>query len=881
MIRMIGFADRSIFVERDEDVEFRTPSEWQYIQVKDLAGSLVPSDIDTNLDQFDKIRKEHAAGKRPGTPLMIIVSSSDLGPKLEKSIKDPSWPKDVQFATPSHRCVKLGFDIFPSWDKAFADCSSKLKSVPLSKVDSDTLTWKLAAYAQAIATGSGSKTSHEITNAELLELLDLLEELADLLPDPPDKYIPQSDEPTLVCPEGVRVIEGLSGAGKTSWASEASKHTDATVVYMRARELGRRDFSSWVATHIANNVFKGTPEKLGAAFRPDATGPESLRLVAKSLYKESPGAVVIVDDAQFIEAAQIHTAVKATPSLNWVFLGQPSESLQQAGASIGVEVLELKGWPEDTIARVLHERGVVASAESVSELRHMTSGAPMWVDNVAVLVSQHYGDSLDAYVKEYQKLEHAQSASFEHIVKESVVKTLSPEARRLLGAVAFFKAPVGHETLIKLGTAGLSQSTGQAGRAVRELTGWRVLRSVGGLKVMLHDAYRSVAAELGDELGDDERKAVMACIKSRAEHELRTEGASYDTMLDYLRILAEVGDNETLVNIASSLGESWREHGILQDVQTLLTDVYEEDGLTELERFDVADSLAYFAAELGDKGGVTKWQHRMHTHAEKSGVRSPDMERRFVIRQIQLAQLEEDFDAAIAAFENAGRWLEKDTEAWRVLYYSVALVAFELNQHEKVLEITEAVTNSYMKFFFKFNYDDIVDATAKEIRDKVPVEDPTVEFRHYADCCYLRARSLEVLNQAVELEYFHAHKFYELSDSPISVLKVAKDVIDQLNWEQRDPARSVELIEKSLFPLLEDRRMAGSKMDLRSMYAVSLALNGNHQRALDELKALEPYVGGLNEHNAQIHERRVAIVHNAIDGAFVASHRLGICTDDQ
>jgi hypothetical protein len=95
-------------------------------------------------------------------------------------------------------------------------------------------------------------------------------------------------------------------------------------------------------------------------------------------------------------------------------------------------------------------------------------------------------------------------------------------------------------------------------------------------------------------------------------------------------------------------------------------------------------------------------------------------------------------------------------------------------------------------------------------------------------------------------------------------LKVAHDVIEQLLWVVKDPRQAVEFIERSLLPVVNERKMAEFMLDLRSMYAISLAMDGQGQRALDELQAIEPYVEGLNDHDRQVHERRVQIVHDAI-----------------
>src|SRR6267154_1534269 len=64
---------RSIFVERDEDIELVTSEFRIYIQVKTRSRGLAKSDIDGALIRFDKLREEHSSGARTLLPKLALL----------------------------------------------------------------------------------------------------------------------------------------------------------------------------------------------------------------------------------------------------------------------------------------------------------------------------------------------------------------------------------------------------------------------------------------------------------------------------------------------------------------------------------------------------------------------------------------------------------------------------------------------------------------------------------------------------------------------------------------------------------------------------------------------------------------------------------------
>jgi hypothetical protein len=195
--------------------------------VKTRAATLIFGDIEEALTRFDIIRDEHTAGRRNGAASFVIASNVASGPDLQKRIADPSWPKDVVIHWPGTAQTIPAFipTPWPSIETAFADVSAKASSLSFAKLASDTLSWKLAR----MYSGGGRRTSAagepRLDAAELTELFEQLVVQLHDFPAPPPLYRPQEGKPPLLSTKRIRIIAGFSGAGKTSWVSQAALHT--------------------------------------------------------------------------------------------------------------------------------------------------------------------------------------------------------------------------------------------------------------------------------------------------------------------------------------------------------------------------------------------------------------------------------------------------------------------------------------------------------------------------------------------------------------------------------------------------------------------------------------------------------------------------------
>lgn len=100
LLRLRAAEGRCLRDERDEDVEVAFDARWLYLRVKTRQDNLTRGDVEGAVDQFRSIRDEHTAGRRAGTPNLIVVTNADRGKRLLTRTREAHWPADVAIVGP-------------------------------------------------------------------------------------------------------------------------------------------------------------------------------------------------------------------------------------------------------------------------------------------------------------------------------------------------------------------------------------------------------------------------------------------------------------------------------------------------------------------------------------------------------------------------------------------------------------------------------------------------------------------------------------------------------------------------------------------------------------------------------------------------------------
>ena len=245
----------ALTVERDEDVEFATPSQRTYIQVKTRSRTLQLGDIAAALDGFEALRLEHLEGRRSGAGAFAIISNAEPGPELAAMLNSDAWPDGVGVISPQRAGNCL---LPPAWtnlEAAIHWCINAALEVPFGTLVPETLVWKLAARVQYAAAGRAIIASRRTKYRHCLSSCCSAQDF----PDPPAGYRPQIDEPPLMTEERLRLLTGFSGAGKTAWASQAALHCPSSIAYYDVGEIPSASVASALARELVARFGGGRP----------------------------------------------------------------------------------------------------------------------------------------------------------------------------------------------------------------------------------------------------------------------------------------------------------------------------------------------------------------------------------------------------------------------------------------------------------------------------------------------------------------------------------------------------------------------------------------------------------------------------------------------
>lgn len=214
----------------------------------------------------------------------------------------------------------------------------------------DSLIWKLAGLAQLAATGSAPNKQHAFHAKDLPALFEqLIVQLQDF-PAPPAFYRPQKLEPSLASDERVRIICGLSGAGKTAWAAQAALHCSQLCAYYDTGDLPGPALASTLVRELAAKFATPDRDGLRKILLPGASGYEALRTFDTFLDQQGATLLLILDNAHRVPVENLRDTLNATKCIRFVLLCQPHDNVRKLEAVTGLQREALLGWDIDTVA---------------------------------------------------------------------------------------------------------------------------------------------------------------------------------------------------------------------------------------------------------------------------------------------------------------------------------------------------------------------------------------------------------------------------------------------------------------------------------------------------------------------------------------------------
>ena len=101
-----------------------------------------------------------------------------------------------------------------------------------------------------------------------------------------------------------------------------------------------------------------------------------LRAIDGKLEKDDIHTTIVIDNAHRGDSGHLLSIINATPNLRYILLCQPSLTVSELVANLGIAAESLGGWTTDTIAADTADAGCKPTAKSVQNLLDLTAGLP-------------------------------------------------------------------------------------------------------------------------------------------------------------------------------------------------------------------------------------------------------------------------------------------------------------------------------------------------------------------------------------------------------------------------------------------------------------------------------------------------------------------------
>lgn len=853
-----------VLVERDEDIELKLENKYLYIQVKTRSEALRRSDIETSLETFTTLRDEHTRRHRDLTPLFLVVSNQQPRRKLYEEINAESWPKDVIFRWPDHKQDAL-VCIPPAWgslQEAVDWTVSKAETIPYSRLSPESLVWKLSSLIHFACTGTAPREKHQFLTDLLPELFEQIVTELQVSPVPPPIYREHEPEPPYESETPVRLIVGHSGSGKTAWASQVSMHTRRKFVYYSISDVSNLAFTSSLVRELASQLFGRDSEILGSILMPGSSGIDSLRAISMALINSETNVCVLIDNAHKVKAEEVLDLINAGPNLMWVFLLQPGDVQNTLEATSKLTSEQLSGWSIETIASEFHNIGCPISPDHSQRIRLLTGGMPLYVQSAALMALERYGGDVDGFCEDLAKLQHDEPTAQE-IILQGVLDSLPKVVKDATGLLSLSEVPLTKDEIYEILLASMGIEKRQAAKALRELRKKGILQLSQEGKIKLHDAFRIIAANYREEIKKEIINDALTSLKSILDVS-RAHTFDVNRLIFFLKLLPQIGQVETFIELATSSDEVFDELGISNQIKSILIELLSFSDLKESDLFWVLDTLAFWELQRDNVESAEKYIILLKD-LHKANPQNKNHRGAILIKEMLLGAKKGDTDIVSSLYRKAIDE-EKDEEVLRIVRYDYAYALYELKKYvESENEAFKLVSEYYDLMGLDAN--DVFAKNVQDIAQKIGnVREQSDNIKHLADSLDLYGRARIAQDSGYGLSRFHAHKFYILAGAYKSALKVGQDVVDDLIGYLNDPFEARSFIETGLLPIIRDFKLLDYFVPVHSQYAVVLAYCGETVKAKSVISNLISFADALPEENIVELYNQIKLINDISEG---------------
>jgi hypothetical protein len=848
-----------VLVELDEDIELTTDSRRVYMQVKTRSQPLMPGDASGALERFEQIRQAHGPEGRAGNPEFVIVANQPLGKTLQTQVDEKKAPSDLTYVYPGSTAPRPNY-LPPAWatlEEAAQWCVTQAEKLQFSLLSPSALTWKMAGLVMLASAAGDGNARHVFRTSDLPGLFEQLIVQLQEFPTPPASYKPQQNEPTLVSAERVRIICGLSGAGKTSWAAYAALHSPEPCAYYDVGDLPGPAIASSIVRELASKYSQKDPEGIRQILLPGASGYEAIRAFDRFLEQTQAPLVVVIDNAHRVPVAHLRDLLNATRHIRFTLLCQPHENVRELEAVMTLRRETLLGWDLDTVARVANDAGAFGSAQSFKQLRTYSGGLPLYVDSAIAVALSEYGGDIEALCVDLGQQANVVETAQE-VILARVYNGFDQVTQNALAVVSLADTGLTHEEVVRLLSATLKLSQGGASAAIKKILATGTVEVFGAKTLKVHDAVRALGLRYLELMGTPVITEALVTLKELLIQSLeKRRDVSRFSLLT--RVYIRLDDVMTLIGLAGE--ELFYEMGISVDITSSLKRALDAGELNPHQAFWALDALAFSYMREGRFDDAAEPVAMMQQLLDAHGFEAREQVG-WAMRKVLLAsdQGREDEVEQAVAYANPRI---PDADYRRVFDYNHAVALWKLKRNK----VAEAMCQKVVSEYFE-----ILGLTPKDVMGKnsgdlweVIKRPPDVHehIKHLADALEVYAKAREAQGLEARLQRIHAMKFYGMVEGYESIVRVGQDLADAFVGA-KDFVGAKEVMEQHVLPVVSRAGLISRLVQVRSQYAVILAWYGDHKGAISEIRRLDPYLEGLEDWQRQELTGQAALIGNII-----------------
>lgn len=832
-----------VVIERDEDVEIVLSNCRVYVQIKTRSNPLIPSDIDTAFERFEKLRLEHTEGRRQGKALFVVASNQPPGPKLTRSIATGDIADDVQFLYPGQPAPQELTCLPECWKDlkdAVEGCTKLASQVPHAMLIPDSLVWKLAGRVLAAATGSKALGGYAFDSEILPELFEQLLTQLQGFPAPLPGYRPQIDEPAFISDHRIRIVCGFSGAGKTSWCAHTAMHSPERCIYFNASETAGAAVTSSLLREIGGSL-TDRPHEIREMFAPGASGVDGLNALDRYLQAQGMRPIVVIDNAHEIPAKDLQTVFANTANLRFIILCQPTGSTQEIEQLSGVRREVLLGWDLDTLTSEAAQLGAYGNVATMERLRQMTGGLPLYLQSASRLAAQDYGGDLDSLCDALDD-QSTLDTTAQQIILTRVFAGLPEASQQVVSFLSMVDVVITTAELNTLMRDYKQMTPREVAGAIRSLRPLGILEVFGSQELKIHDAMRIVGASCLLEAPEDTVIRAKTVLKDFLHNSLVNEQNRHRFSL-YVRTLVDVGETEIIIDLAGE--EMFQEMGLGEIFGASLEAASSSLDLSAESRFWALDALIFMIRPPSDPHKILGYLACMAQLMSESQL-SDRAVMSYHQKNMSWHGFQKNVSGVYESIERAKQSPLLSAGHLRILYYNAAVALWRSGENSKSEAIVSKVIQEYLDLLGISETWILGRAADKVAHFFEQSSADSDDVKHLADAFEMKSILMkERRTNPITFRLF-AFKLYICISAYSSAVRLGLDAAqDMLDRHDFDAARG--MLADTVLPLIRHAKLLDELNSARSFYAVILAYCSQFDAAEQEMARIEPYRGGFTE----------------------------------